>query len=278
MPLLMLAQEFADEYDPSLYEPVPFAPSPLEWFFGTAFSVLYFAFIIWMLVECLRKDPDRYLWMWLILLFQPFGAIIYFLVRWLPSNDLRAPRFLRKWFKSKEMHRLESAAAQIGNAYHHIQLGDALREAGQIDRAGTAYLRALEKEPKNLQALWGAALVDMEHHEFERARGRLEQVLEIDPQYKFGDVSLAYGRALGELARLDEARAHLEKHVRRWRQPEALYLLATLCVQQGAPRDARAHLEAMLLDIDGSPRAIARKQGMWRSKGRRLLRKLPRNA
>lgn len=277
--MFFLLAQAAEEYDPELYTPGPYYFSPLTWLFAPWLGLgylLYTAFMIWMLVECIRKDPDRYIWMWLILVFAPFGPIIYFLARWLPSNDFRAPLFLRKWFKSKELHQLEAAAVQIGNPYHHIQLGDALREAGHFDRAGRAYYKALQKEPQNLQALWGASLVDIEHKQFEAARGRLEQVLAIDPQYKFGDVSLAYGRTLCALSRHDEAMTHLEKHVRRWRQPEGVYMLASLYVQKDRTNDARAHLEALLLDIHGSPRAIARRQTMWKSKARRLLRKLPR--
>ncbi len=276
--MLFLFAQDAETYDPSVGFPHPFYFSPFHLLFGPAFGLLtlaYMVFMIWMLVECVRKDPDRYVWMWLILVFHPFGSIIYFLVRWLPSNEFRAPKFLRKWFKSKELHRLESAAVQIGNPYHHIQLGDALRDAGSLERAGQSYDKALAKEPENLQALWGASLVNIEFKQFETALSRLQKLLQLDPQYKFGDVSLAYGRVLCSMSRQDEARVHFEKHVKRWRHPEGVYLLATICAQQGSSAEARGHLQAMLLDINGSPKAIARQQGMWKSKARRLLRKLP---
>ena len=279
MPLF--AQGAADEYDPGVPAPEPYYDSPFHWLYWPSFGLLslaYTAFTIWMLVECVRKDPDRYIWIWVILWAYPFGGpVIYFVARWLPSNDFRAPRFVRRWFQSKELHRIEAAAQQIGNPYHHVQLGDALREAGHFDRAGQAYLKALAKEPQNLQALWGAALVDIERKQHDSARGRLEQLLALDAHYKFGDVSLAYGRTLCNLSRPDEAQTHLEKHVRRWRHPEGVYLLATLYLHFGRTEDARTQLDALLLDIHGSPRAIARKQTLWKSRARKLLRKLPRN-
>lgn len=274
---------FAQAGNEAPFQPDPELPFPEDYpssaygLFGTGFTLLqllYFGLMVWMLVECLRKDPDRYLWMWVILIFVPIGPLLYFFIRWLPHNELRAPRALRGWTRGKEINQLETAAAQIGNAYHHIQLGDALRETGKIERAAASYSQALAKEPSNPQALWGAALIDMRKKEYARACPRLEKLLEIDPQYKFGDVSLAYGRTLFELGRREEACAHLQKHISRWRHPEGLYLMAQLSAEQGKNEEARSHLQAMLLDINGSPRAIARKHGMWKSRARRMLRRL----
>ena len=91
-----------------------------------------------------------------------------------------------------------------------------------------------------------------------------------------GDVSLAYGKTLYELGNHDGAREHLEGHIQRWRHPGSLFLLATLEHEQKNHKQAREHLHAMLQDINSSPKAIARKFGIWKSKARKLLRKLPR--
>lgn len=271
--LLLFAQEELDDLPDRMnaLHGAPFIVDLFVWLFGLLTTV----FTIWMVIECVRKDPDYRMWVWIILAFPPLGGVAYLVGRWLPSNNFRAPTFMRKWTKGREIGKLESAAVRIGNPYHHIQLGDALRDVSKFERAGHAYANALSKEPANLQALWGAALVDIEQKSFDSARERLGKVLEIDPQYKFGDVSLAYGRTLSELQRTDEATAHLEKHVRRWRHPEGLYVLATLYAQQNRPQDARAQLDAMLMDIAASPRAIARRQALWKSKAKKMLRKLP---
>ncbi|OYW33992.1 MAG: hypothetical protein B7Z51_00245, partial [Methyloversatilis sp. 12-65-5] len=167
------------------------------------------------------------------------------------------------------------AAEQIGNPHQFIQWGDALREVGQLDRANAAYAKALAKDPKSLQALWGAAQVAVRQKRPTDVEEYCRQILAIDPQYKFGDVSLAYGRALKDQGQTAAMREHLEQHVRRWRHPEAVYLLACQCRDDGDIAAAREHLQAMLRDINGSPAAIARKFGRWRSLGRQLLRKLP---
>lgn len=240
---------------------------------GILFWILPLALKIWMAVECLRKDPDRYLWLWIIILV-PFGSVVYFFIRWIPNNEIRLPTFMQQWTRGREIDRLRLAAIQIGNPHQHILLGDALREIKQHAEAGEAYAEALEKEPANLQALWGAAQVHMHFSDFESARDHLRTILDIDPQYKFGDVSFAYGQSLAELDRPDAAIEHLEEHVRRWPQPEALYALACLLADEGNHQQARTHLQSMLLGINSSPRGIARKNAMWKSKGKRLLRRL----
>jgi hypothetical protein len=254
-------------YEPSLFELL---------FFGLgipAFWLVAFAFQIWMAVECLRKDPDRYLWVWIIVLV-PFGSAVYFFLRWFPNNNIRLPSFMRKWTRGREIDRLRTATVQIGNPHQHIQLGDVLQEINQQSEAGDAYAEALEKEPDNLQALWGAARVDLHFKEYDNARQRCKKVLDIDPQYKFGDVSFAYGDALAKLDKTDAAIEHLEQHVRRWPNPEALYTLAFIHADEGNHQQAREHLHAMLQGINRSPRGVARKYALSKGKAKRLLRRL----
>lgn len=245
--------------------------------YSTGAFVMWLAslgFWVWMIVHCYRYEADRSFWMWIMLIFPP-SSMAYFVARWLPDSRLRMPKALTRLFGGGELQRLEIATLQIGNPHQFVQYGDALREAGQHDKAKAAYVQALERDPANIQALWGAACVDLSSRRFEEAGERLQQVLKIDPQYKFGDVSLAYGQVLIETRSLEDALAHLQKHVQRWRQPEALYLLATLHAEMGQSTEARRTLQMLLLDVASCPSAIARRYGVWKSKAKKMLKKLP---
>ena len=238
-------------------------------------TFLYTAFWLWMIVHCLRTEPDRFLWLWVLCVVPGVGPMVYFVLRYLPSTQIRPPSFLRRWTRGRELARLETAAVQIGNPHQFIQWGDVLREVGRYEEAGSAYDRALQKDALNLQALWGAAQVATVRKQHERTRDLTRQILDKDPQYKFGDVSLAHGKALVELGKRDAAIGHFEQHIKRWRHPEAVYLLAKLFTEQGDTRIARDQLQSLLHDINGSPTAIARKHGRWKSRAKQLLRKLP---
>lgn len=276
----MFAQEEPFHSPPSPYLDDPYsysAPSPVMGIIWDIFWFLYIVFMVWMLVDCFRKDPDRFLWFWVILIFQPIGAFIYFFVRWLPSNQFQLPDFAKPFFHQRRLNELETAALQIGNAYQFVRWGDALKEAGIHQKSLDAYLQALKKEPENLQALWGAAQIEMHLKKYESAKDRCQKILDLDPEYKFGDVSLLHCKTICQLDSPDKARECLVKHTKRWRQPEAMFMLAELEAEAGDHQAARKTLQGMLLDINGSPRGIARKFVRWKSKARHLLRHLPKS-
>lgn len=269
------AVDYGPVYDPELYQ-----PSLWEHLLGLLccsgiWGWPYTAFMVWMLISCIRNDPERYLWMWIILLIPPFGPLIYFFARWLPASQVRPPKALRRFFRGKELQRLEIAAKQIGNAHQYVEWGEALRDCGKTAAAGDAFQKALAKDGQNLQALWGAASVEYEQGNYAGAREKLQRVLETDPAYKFGDVSLLQCKSLVALGETDTAREQLEAHTKRWRHPEGLYLLASIYAEQGNAAGARAQLESLIQDLDGAPRAIVRRQMFWKGRARKLLRKLP---
>ena len=238
-------------------------------------SLAYAGFWVWMVWHCVQTEPDRNFWLWLLIIVPAVGPIVYFVVRYLPAVDHQGPSFLRRWTRGRELSRLETAAVQIGNPHQFIQWGDALRDIGQLDQAASAYNRALAKDPQNLPGLWGAALVAAKQNRHQDVCRLTRQILDKDPQYKFGDVSLQYGKSILEQGDQVAATQHFEQHIRRWRHPEAVYLLASLYADQGNPQGARDHLQALMHDINGSPAAIARRSGRWKSRARQLLRKLP---
>lgn len=263
------------EYSP--VDPVEVSYWHWLWFASSGwFSLLYFALLIWMVIYCVKHDPERYIWLWIIFLTQPFGPFIYFIVRWLPSSNTKLPAFTHRWTKGREIRQLETAALQIGNAHQHVQYGEALKNVGKKEEALKAYRSALLKEPDNLAALWGAASMEFQLDEFDSAKEKLEKILNIEYGYKFGDVSLLYGKTLGAMQHKEQALAHFEKHIRKWRQPEAMFLLANLYLSFQRPDQAREALQSLVIDIDSSPKAIARKHLFWKSRAKKLLHKIPR--
>lgn len=275
--LLTVLAQVADDLPVPPVEPYfePEYPPPPHWFWDTGeINLLYVAFVAWMVWYCWKYDPDRNVWLWILVMFVGVGPVIYFFVRFLPtarSGELPWAGWLRR---RKNLASLEAAAVQIGNPHHFIQLADALRERRQFPRAQELYTRALSKEPDNLSALWGAASCEFALSDFAGAREKLSRVLARDPQYKFGDVSLLFAKSLQALGDADATTAHLSQHVKRWRQPEALYLYATLLVDRGENATAKQVLNDLIVDVNNSPRGIARRHLFWKSKAHKLLRSL----
>jgi hypothetical protein len=238
-------------------------------------GLLMGAFWVWMLVHCVRHDPDRGMWLWILFVVPP-AAVVYFFVRWLPAARVSGgPSFLTRWTKRRQIPRLEAAARNIGNAHQFVELGEVYRETGQHARAAESFTKALQKDAGSLPALWGAAQAEMHRQNHSAARTHLEQILAKDGSYKFGDVSLAYCRTLCSLNETEAAREKLQQHLKRWTQPEAYVLLATIETSRGDHAAARQHLEATLMDLYGGPAFFARQNRGWARKAKKLLRRLP---
>ncbi|WP_166821866.1 tetratricopeptide repeat protein [Thalassoroseus pseudoceratinae] len=231
-------------------------------------------FWISMLVHCYFCEPDREFWFFTMLIIPP-ATLVYVFARVLFSRRQIPSGLLKQFGGKREIEQKRIAAEQIGNPHQHVEYGEVLRQHGRYADARDAYAKALEREPDNLPALWGISLAEIELEEYPSAKNHLKYMLEMDFGYKFGDVSLAYGKCLYLMKDTDAATAHLKQHINRWRHPEAMYLLAEMHADTGSPAVARQYVEAMFIDIDGSPKAIARKQSRWRRKGQKLLNRLP---
>lgn len=246
------------------------------WFlYGYSFvGFLSIAFTIWMIVYCLRNDPDRYVWMWVIFLFGPLGALIYFLVRYVPTRSFKTAPFVSKFLRGKELKQLEWKCRQIGNAHQWVEYGEALRDVGRWSEANQAFREAVTRDESSLPARWGAATCAHHDGRFDEARDHLEAILEQDSRYKFGDPSLLLGKTYLELGQTDSARATLAEHVIAHRTPEAVFLLGKLQADNGDAEEARETLQSLVDDLENAPRAIVRKSMFWRSRAKKLMRSL----
>ncbi|OYW17133.1 MAG: hypothetical protein B7Z55_13150, partial [Planctomycetales bacterium 12-60-4] len=79
-------------------------------FLISAMGLLYGGFWLWMLIDCIIREPDRFFWVWLLIVVPFPGAIVYAVVRFFPQQDFTAPNFVRAWTRGKELARLETAA------------------------------------------------------------------------------------------------------------------------------------------------------------------------
>lgn len=236
--------------------------------------IFFFTTVFWLLMiyDCVRNDPQKNQWLYLLIFLNFPGAVIYFLVRRLPQIDLPLPRYFARWTQRRELWMAEADARNIGKAHQYAVLGNLLCDMGIFDRAEVAYNTALEKEPKNIQALWGAAFIDMQNKKFTNAKEHLENLLKLEPEYKYGEASLAYGKVLVELQEKEAAKIHLQKHIKQWGHPEAYIMLATILSEEGDRSSACGHLETMIARVRGSSYYHYKRNRHWVTKGKKLLK------
>jgi tetratricopeptide (TPR) repeat protein len=216
----------------------------------------------WMLMifDCVRNEPKGSSWLWLLIMLNIPGAFIYFVARKLPYLDIPVPNFFKRWTMKDALWNAEAGVANIGKSHQYVTLGNVLMEMGNLDRALECYREAIHKEPGNTHALWGCATIEMQRKNFDLARSYLQELLDRDADYKRGEASLLYGKALYELKQWPTAKEHLDLDVKRWSHSESFLLLAKIAMNAyGDSVAAKQYLETMLARLKASPRYNYRK-------------------
>ncbi len=210
-------------------------------------------FWLWMIYECVRNDPERHIWLWILIFLNFPGALIYFVVRKLPQMNVNTPINIKRWTYQSRLWNAEAAAMNIGKAYQYEVLGNLYLETEQWDKAADAYNTTLEKEPSNIQALWGLASIKVRKKDFEAAKEHLGAILKLDPEYKYGEASLLYIKTILSLKEIDQAKNLLQEHIHTWRKAEAYLMMAKIQAEQGEVEEARTNLETMLRNLRCAP-------------------------
>ncbi len=130
-------------------------------------------------------------------------------------------------------------------------IDDALRRAlahhrsGRLAEARALYLRVLQRQPDNLEALYHLGLLLQQAGQPGQAAECYRRVLAIRP--KFAEAQASLGLALQQKGENDMAIRHLRKAVKlKPALSEAHVHLGNLYVAQGARRDAARHYQAAL--------------------------------
>jgi hypothetical protein len=232
----------------------------------------------WMLMifDCVRNEPKGSSWLWLLIMLNFPGAVIYFASRKLPYLDLPIPNFFKRWTMQNTLRNAEAGVHNIGKSYQYVTLGNVLLEMGELDRALTAYREALTREATNSPALWGCATIATQQQKYDLAQEYLEILLKTEPDYKRGDASLLYGKVLFERELWAQAKEHLDRDLKHWGHTESSLLLAKIAIHDCDVTAARDYLEKMLAKVRSTPQFNYRSKRHLIGEAERLLKKLPR--
>lgn len=235
-------------------------------FFSMSFWVL-------MIIDCVYNERDR-IWLWILIFLNATGAVIYFLARVIPRLKIKTPQFFHRWLAKDKLLKAEIATRRIGNAYQFQVYGDLLSQLGSLEQAVEAYNQAIDRDPQNLYAHWGVALIAFNNMDFSRARVHLEAILQCDREFKFGDASLLYGKTLYSLKEWGLAKNQFHEDYKYWSHPEAALLLSHLQIQDRETIDARATLENMISNLNNSPKFYYRQHVSKIRRAKKLLNTL----
>jgi hypothetical protein len=236
------------------------------------FYALYLAqgaFTIWMLVDAYRRGAEYY-WFWIVLLFQPIGAWVYFFA--VKAGDLHWLRDLPLLQRRPPLAELRYKAEQVPTLANRLALAERLVEKKEFAEPIPHLEAVLAQEPGLSQALYLLAVCHKETGQPEKAVPLLEKIIardgswgnyaawhlliDVHAESGAGDKALA---ACREMARLAPT---LQHHC----------LLAEHLLDQGHSDEAAKLLERSLEDHQYAPGFIRRRNWKWASQARRLQR------
>ncbi len=257
-----------DSYDDS----GPAAVSHLHAWLNGLGAVLIAGFYIWMIVDAIRRQ--EWIWVAIMVFFPGLSTVLYFFL------VFRGPSAMRGFELpgSQSRQRVKELQAQIhllDKAHHHSQLGDVYFQQGKLAKAETSYRAALERDPNDLdtQAHLGQCLLRLKRPA--EAKPLLQAVLRENPKHEYNYTAMAYAETLAALGETEDALKSWQFVVANNSYPRAKVQLAELYLAKNQPDLARAELSAVLTEDPHAPAFQRKRDRVWVSRARGLLRKLP---
>jgi hypothetical protein len=210
------------------------------------------SFTLWMAVEAARSGRGGS-WLWIILMFPPIGAAIYFFTEYL-GEATPALRFRARKVSAEEVRQAALDAKRLDTGVAWAQYASLLRARRDFQGAVAAAEKAVARTPNDIDALheFGRALLEVRRAQ--EAEAPLATVCAKDPGYDKGDALLALAEAQEAAGHAADARRSLEELSQRSARPEVLYHLARLQAGLGDREAARATLQRIIDEAEFAPR------------------------
>ncbi|HUO21057.1 MAG TPA: tetratricopeptide repeat protein [Caulobacteraceae bacterium] len=235
--------------------------------FGIGPIVLSLAFSIGLCVHVVRTGREAF-WLWVILLFQPLGGIVYLVAIVLPSlmggpTARRAGAAARATLDpTRDYRQAQQAVQDTPTVHNRMRLAEAAGELGRWDEALTQYRQAAQgvhaEDPALMEGL-ARALVEL--GQFAEALPILERLgLDGEPGHT-PQIGLLFARAYEGLGRPSDADRYYRSAGLRTPGLEGLARYAAFLARAGRADEARQ----MLTDID---QRLARTNARFQKEGR----------
>lgn len=239
------------------------------------FYLLATGFTLWMAVEAVRRG-DAARWLWIILIFGPLGAAVYFFSEYLGGAGLGRITFRLRRVTTADVRRAEVDVKRLDNAAAWCEYASLLRARKDFVKAAEAAQRAVERNPKDLDARYELGLSLLGAGRPAEAVPVLKSVVEQNRTFDTDNALLALARAQHGVGDLPAARTSLEDLAERRSRPEILYDLAMV---QGLVGDRAAAMRSLQRIIDEAelvPDYLKREVRPWVRKARGALSRLSR--
>ncbi|OYU69456.1 MAG: hypothetical protein CFE28_05220 [Alphaproteobacteria bacterium PA2] len=224
-------------------------------------------FSIGLCVHVVRSGQQTF-WLWIILMFQPLGGVVYLVA--VIGPELLGGRTARRFGEAaretldphREYREARTAFAETPTVRNQSRLAAAEAQLGRYAEAERLYAEAAHGvHAEDPVLLLGRANALLELDRAEEAL-RLLQQLSLDPEGRTPAASLAQGRVYEALGRVSEAEAAYDWAAGRLPGLEGLGRQAAFLARTGR----KAQAQELLAEMD---RRLAKTNPQFRKEGRR---------
>ena len=245
----------------------------MQFLLGNIWILFLLAFQLWMFIDAIRRR--EWLWAVFIALFSGFSAVLYFFLVYRAAPSATQGFELPGAHHRRRIKELEAQIHHLDKAHHHSQLGDIYFQQGKLAKAEACYRAALERDAQDLdtRAHLGQCLLRLKRPD--EARPLLEGVLTEKPDHDYGYTMMAQAETLAALGETENAILYWQHVTQSHTYPRAKVQLAELYLATGQPNLARPELQDVVADDAHAPAFQRRRDRVWVSRAKAMLRWLP---
>ena len=238
----------------------------LSWLLGVA----TFAFSIWMAVDCWRRGAEWF-WFWIILFFQPLGAILYFFLHYWKGSRLEYGLWQRL-MSGGRIREAKARAHHLDTSAAYEELGDLYASSEKWADAEAAYRESLQRDAGNLhaQVRRGYALLALDRAE--EAWPLLGAAYQKSPGFDDDKLIRHLARCQAMRGNFVDAGNLYEYFLGQHSYTEVQLEYAEALMKSGKTAEGRKALEELIRDAEFAPKYQRRRDGKWVREAKRLLK------
>jgi hypothetical protein len=223
----------------------------------TLLYLLQAAFTIWMLVDAVQRRPIVY---WYVIIFLPFGPLVYFFAFKIHDYDLEwLRRVVRQEPPSSSIAELRERVRQSPSLHNRMRLANGLHDAREYAEAAAIFEEILDNRADEPDALYGLGRCRMELGEPEAAVELFSRLTAKNRAYHDYAACLELAEALAKAGSDDDAIELLEGVVRSSPRPQHRVALAKHLIAAARIEQAQEALREAVDDHERSAAAIQRR-------------------
>jgi len=228
-----------------------------------------------MVIDCLKRKAS-FVWILVILLFGPIGALAYLIGVKLSGLKIQTRLNFTPRIKAKgdmEIEQLKDMVRLYGKPYHHKELGLQYLRAGLLDKAERHLSEAVEKDEELRDGQYALAKALYGQGKYLEAAHVLEVLTTRDPKYDYGNALLGLAESYHMANRDDKAMEIYAVIVQSYSFFKAYHDYAMLLKKAGRIEEAVKMMENINKNAEAIPAYKYKKEKAWIDSAQKFIKR-----